>query len=108
MALILTKYIDADPTEVAERLENLVDRGVDAAADRIGADRSEIATEGINGGVRMNSGLAVLDGSELRVGGQSHLTTLTINVPWDATDKAKLLAAGAFAETIANEVALAA
>lgn len=108
MALILTKYIDADPNEVAAQLENAVGRGVDAAANRIGADRAEVSTEGIEGGVRVNSGLDVLDGSELRVGGQTHLTTITINVPWEATDNAKLLAAGAFAETIANEVALAA
>ena len=108
MVLTLTKYIDAEPTDVATKLETVIDRGVDAAANRIGADRRDISTEGITDGVRVNSGLDILDGSELVVSGQSHLTTLTINVPWQATDKAKLLAAGAFAETIANEVQLAA
>lgn len=108
MVLTLTKYIDAEPVDIAHKLEAAIDRGVEAAATRIGAEHSATTTEGIDGGVRMHSGLSALDGSELRVGGISRLTTLTINVPWEATDSTKLLAAGAFAESIATEVQLAA
>lgn len=108
MVLKLIKYIDAEPVDIARRLESAIDCGVHAAATRIGADRGDVTMEGIDGGVRVNSGLSALDGSELHVSGVSRLTTLTINVPWEATDNAKLLAAGTFAETIANEVQLAA
>ena len=64
--------------------------------------------EGIVDGVRLNSGLNILDGSELHVSGESRLTTLKITVPWEHTDKSKALAASAFAHAIANEVQLAA
>lgn len=108
MVLTLTKYIDAEPGNVAQKLEGVVGHGLQAAATRIGADRNDLRTEAIIGGLRLNGGLCILDGSELLVGGQSRLTTLTITVPWNTTDNAKLLAAGAFAEAIAAEVQLAA
>lgn len=104
MVLTLTKYLDAEAHDVAQKLEGAVGHGLDAAATRIGADRNDVATEDITDGLRVNAGLNVLDGSELHVAGDNHLTTLTINVPWDVTDNAKLLAAGAFAEAVADEV----
>ena len=106
--LTLTKYIDAEPNDVAHKLEYAVGRGLDAAATRIGALHGTVATEGIDDGLRLNGGLDLLDGSELHVTGESHLTTLTIIVPWETTNNTKLLAAGAFAETVAHEVRLAA
>lgn len=108
MVLTLTKYLDAEAHDVAQKLEGAVGHGLDVAATRIGAHRNDIATEGITDGVRVNAGLHVLDGSEVHVAGHNHLTTLTINVPWDVTDNTKLLAAGAFAEALATEVQLAA
>ena len=108
MVLTLTQYFDAEPVDVAGILEGSLDRGLDAAADRIGAARSDLVTEGIDGGFRVHAGLNVLDGSELHVSGESRLTTLKITVPWERTDNSKALAANAFAHAIANEVQLAA
>jgi len=108
MVLTLTQYFKAEAVDVAGILEGALDGGLDAAANRIGAERSHLVTEGIDGGVRVNGGLNVLDGSELRVSGNSRLTTLKITVPWEETDNSKALAANAFAEAIANEVQLAA
>jgi len=108
IALTLTQYFDAEPAEVAGLLEGSLDRGLDAAATRIGADRTELIAENVEGGIRINSGLDVLDGSELHVSGESRLTTLRISVPWERTDNSKALAATTFAEAIAQEVQLAA
>jgi len=108
MVLTLTQYFDAEPVDVANKLHSALDHGLDAAANRIGATRSDLVTEGITDGVRLNRGLNVLDGSELHVSGQSRLTTLKITIPWEHTDNSKALAASAFAHAIANEVQLAA
>ena len=63
-------------------------------------------TEQTAEGIRVRRGLQILDGSELRVGGSSRFTTLEIVVPWLAGDDngIKLLAANAFAHTVAAEV----
>lgn len=108
MVLTLTQYFDADPVEVANKLHDALGHGLDAAAERIGATRGDLVTEGIVDGVRLNGGLNILDGSELHVSGESRLTTLKITVPWEQTDNSKALAASAFAHAIANEVQLAA
>lgn len=108
MVLTLTKYIDAEPAGIAARLESVVGHGLEAAASRIGASRDDLQTEEILDGVRLTRGLGVLDGCELHVSGQSHLTKLTVTVPWEAADNSKLLAAGAFADAVATEVQLAA
>jgi hypothetical protein len=57
-------------------------------------------------GVRVLGGLDLLDGSELRVGGESRLTTLEFTIPWQEGDdhNARLLAANTFAYAIASEV----
>ena len=108
MVLTLTQYFDAEPVDVTNKLKTAVALGLDAAAERIGATRSDLVTEGITDGVRLNGGLKVLDGSELHVSGESRLTTLKITIPWENTDNSKALAASAFAHAIANEVQLAA
>lgn len=108
MVLTLTQYFDAEPGHVANKLHSALNRGLDAAADRIGATRSDLLTEGITDGVRLNGGLNILDGSEIHVSGEYRLTTLQITVPWEHTNESKALAASAFAHAIANEVQLAA
>jgi len=108
MVLTLTHYFDAEPADVTNTINNALGLGLDAAANRIGAIRSDLVTEGITDGVRLNGGLNVLDGSELHVSGESRLTTLEITVPWERTDNSKTLAANAFAAAIAHEVQLAA
>ncbi|MFK8025171.1 MAG: hypothetical protein AB8G26_14525, partial [Ilumatobacter sp.] len=59
--------------------------------------------------VQVRSGLAILDGSELRVSGEHRLTTLEVVVPWTAQDSdgKKLLAASTFIDTVASELARA-
>ena len=110
MQLILNQYIDAEPSIVAERLESAVVHGVDAAATRIDAPLRAVAAEGVEGGLRVRGGVDVLDGSELHVGGTDGFTILEFVVPWrsDGTVESKLLAANAFAHTVAHEVDAAA
>ncbi|HAY68872.1 MAG TPA: hypothetical protein DCY82_11395 [Acidimicrobiaceae bacterium] len=108
MVLTLTRYFDAEPIVVEGILAGSLDRWLDVAATRIGASRTALVTEAINGGFRVHAGLHVLDGSELHVSGESRLTTLKITIPWEHSDNSKTLAANAFAEAIADEVQLAA
>ncbi len=106
MHLILTQYLDAEPVAVASELPRAVVHGLNAAASRIAEERDDVVTEQVTGGIRVNRGLQILDGSELRVTGGNRLTTLEIIVPWTAADcrGAKLLAANTFAHTVATEV----
>ena len=110
MRLLLTRYLRADPADVANQLDHAVDRGLDAAASRIAAERDDVATEQIADGVRLHGGLQLLDGSELRVSGGHRFTLLEVVVPWTSADNdgAKLLAANTFAHTVAIEVDAAA
>ena len=110
MHLKLTQYLDADPVVVADRLQSAIAHGLDAAASRIATTRDDVVTEQVAEGIRLTSGLQMLEGSELRVSGGSRLTTLEIVVPWTAADHdgAKLLAANAFAHTVGTEVVAAA
>ena len=110
MHLTLTQYLDAEPAAVAGEIERAIVSGIDAAATRIDAVRDAIVTEPTADGIRIRRGLQILDGSELRVGGSSRFTTLEIVVPWLAGDDdgVKLLAANAFAHTVAAEVRAAA
>lgn len=110
MNLILNQYIETEPTDVADRLEVAVAHGVDAAATRIAAPRDELSTEHLTDGLRVHGGLDVLDGSELHIEGVDGLTILEFTVPWenDRSVESKLLAANAFAHTVAMEVDAAA
>ena len=107
MKLILNQYLEADPPEVAERLEAAVLHGIDAAATRIDVESADVSTEPLDEGLRVHGGLQILDGSELRIAdGGDGLTILEFEVPWANTGRieAKLLAANAFAHTVAREV----
>jgi hypothetical protein len=106
MKLILNQYVAADPPEVAERLEAAVLHGIDAAATRIDAPHNDVSTEQLDDGLRVTGGLEILDGSELRVTGIDGLTIVEFEVPWSNAGRieSKLLAANAFAHTVAREV----
>ncbi len=106
MNLTLTRYFDADPSDVAQRLEGAVVVGLDSAAKRIAARREATVIEPCTDGVRVLSGLDVLDGAELHVGGESRLTTLEFTIPWQEGDdhNARLLAVNTFAYAIDAEV----
>ena len=110
MNLILTQYIDAKPGDVASRLDDAIDHGLNVAANRIATPRQEVETEQLSEGVRIRSGLHALDGCEVRVGGGDRLTVLEFVVPWapEDSDGSKLLAANAFAHSVAIEVDAAA
>ena len=86
MHLVLTHYLDAEPSEVAERLEGAVLAGLDNAACRIAVRRGQTVTEPVADGIRVVGGLDLLDGSELRVGGETRLTTLEFTFPWRSGD----------------------
>jgi len=105
MRLILTEHLDAEPRAVADNLAKAVALGLDAAASRISEQRHELVFETVDEGLRVHQGLSLLDGSELRVSGRPHLTTLEIVVPWAVDSSgAKYLAAHTFAQTVAAEV----
>lgn len=110
MNLTLTQYIDADPGDVADSIERTLVHGLDAAASRIDAVRDDVVTEQTTTGIRIQRGLDILDGCELRVSGSPRLTTLEFFVPWTPLDSngTKLLAANTFAHAIATEVRTAA
>ena len=112
---ILTRYLDAEPGSVTDRLPEAVEHALDAAARRISvqpdhAAPDEALIEQEAGSYRVDRGLRVLEGSTLRVSGGPRLTTLEISVPWTADDREskKLLAANAFAHAVATEVDAAA
>lgn len=109
MKLTLTRYVDSAPAAVEHNLDHAVAIGLDAAAGVVG-DRAETHIEHIDHGLRVERGLAPLDGSEVRVSGTDRLTTLEIAVPWSSADAGspKLWAAVRFAETVTDEVSLAA
>lgn len=110
MKLIFNQYLETEPDAVHDRLETAVVTGIDAAARRIDAHRNDLTTEPVQDGLTVHGGLDVLDGCELRVTGTDGLTVLEFEVPWSPAGKAepKLLAANAFAHTVAREVDAAA
>ena len=110
MNLILNQYLEADAADVAERLDAAVVHGIDAAATRIAAPRADVTTEHIDDGLRVSGGVDVLDGSELHVEGVDGLTIIEFRVPWQPgrSVESKLLAANAFAHTVAKEIDAAA
>jgi hypothetical protein len=110
MRLIITQYLDAEPVDVTGKLEEAVVPGLDAAAGRVAAERSDFRIEQVAAGIRLRGGLSTLDGGELCVGGSERLTILEFSLPWAAGDGsgAKYLAANAFAHSVADAVGAAA
>jgi hypothetical protein len=108
MHLTLTQYLDTDVELVAGALDAAVVDGLDAAAERIGAERDDVTTETFHDGLRVDRGLGILEGSRIRVGGSDRLAVLEFTVPWSADDGGgngtKLLASNAFANTIAARI----
>jgi hypothetical protein len=110
MNLTLTQYIDAEPDEVSGKLDRAILHGLDAAASRITTSLDDVETEEFGDVVRIHSGLKVLNGCEVHVSGGNRLTVLEVVVPWTLVDNdgVKLLAANAFAHSVAVEVDAAA
>ncbi|MGI9621520.1 MAG: hypothetical protein ACR2PK_01690 [Acidimicrobiales bacterium] len=98
MELVFTSYLDAEPLSVRERLSTAVAPALDAAAVRVGAERELDVTHELSTGVRVCSGVRLLDGSEVRVDGEDRLVSLEVRVPWSSERREeRLLAANAFA-----------
>ena len=110
MQLILTQYVDATPDSIERDLSRFVSTALDAAADRVDAGRVQIETQEIERGLRVVAGLGVLDGSEVRVSGDDHLSAIEVVVPWSRGDAEahKLLAVNRFAWALVDEVDAAA
>jgi hypothetical protein len=110
MQLVLTRYLDSTPDAVGRELTRGVSVALDAAASRVRHNRAETRTEVIDQGLRLTSGLDVLDGAEVRFDGTERLTRVEVIVPWsgDDLDGHKLLAANRFASSLADEVLTAA
>ncbi len=110
MRLTFTHYVDASPTTVEDGLDQAVSAALDAAVEVSSDPRSADQTERIENGVRVNGGLPVLNGSEIRVSGTPGLTTIKVAVPWSEDDKGgpKLWAANRFATVVANSASFAA
>lgn len=111
MSLVLTRYLDAEPAAISADLDRAIGVALDQAAERIAVARVPTSLEDVPDGVRLNAGLDVLDGSELRVTGGPRLTTVEVTVPWDVHEDApqsKLLAANRFAHVVATELRVAA
>jgi hypothetical protein len=108
--LILTHYIATDPAAATNRLPNAIARALDSAAERVAAERVDTVTTALDDGIRVQYGLAALEGSDLHLRGIEHLTELRIEVPWIPTDSgtSKLWAANRFAGVVADELAGAA
>ena len=106
MQLVLTQYIDAETDRVAAALEGAIRPGLAAAADRIGTAHDHITTASLSDGIRVDHGVEVLEGSEIRVRGTDRLTTLEFSVPWTSDDRdgKKLLATNTFANTVATRL----
>jgi hypothetical protein len=109
MKLILTHYIDVEPEAVTARLDAAVAAGLDAAAMRSDADRSDTVTTPVEHGVHIDGGLDALNGTECTFTGTAHLTEVRVEVPWSASDSGttKLWAANRFAGVLAQHLAAA-
>lgn len=109
MKLILTHYIDAEPSTITGRLGAAVTAGLDAAADRAAAPRSTTVTTTLDDGIQIDGGLDALAGTECTLSGADHLTELRIEVPWSPDDSGttKLWAANRFAGVLAEQLAVA-
>lgn len=107
MKLILTHYIDASPATVTARLGAAVSAGLDAAASRSETDRRDTVTTTFEHGIRIDSGLDALTGTDCTFNGSEQLTELRIEVPWSPTDSGttKLWAANRFAGVMADQLA---
>ncbi len=106
MQLVLTRDIDSTPRLVDNNLHTAVYGALDAAAERVARARCETATEATPHGLRVTSGLDVLDGAEIRVGGSDRLTSVQVTVPWAGADSdgQQLLAANRFASSLIEGV----
>jgi hypothetical protein len=110
MRLLFTHYVDSTPAAVEEGLDQAISVALDAAVELLSETRDEDRTERIENGLRVNGGLSVLNGSEVRVSGTSRLTTIEVAVPWSEDDKGsqKLWAANRFATVVADTARVAA
>ena len=109
MKLILTHYIDVEPSTVTARLDAAVAAGLDAAADRSAATRSTTVTSTLDHGIHIDSGLDALAGTDCTFVGSDRLTEIRVEVPWSPTDSGtvKLWAANRFAGVLAEQLAAA-
>lgn len=110
MQLTFTRYVDNRPAVVELALDEAISTGIVAAAGRVAADVDAIHTATIEGGRRIETGLAPLEGSEVRISGHERLTVVEIAVPWSGADQQsdKLWAANRFASVVANHLSAAA
>lgn len=108
MRLTFTTYLDARVDDVAARLDGAVGHGLDEAARRVVAERLATCTEPVAGGLRLCGGLAALDGGELHLHGDEHLTVLEFELPWTPGDSGTTYrAASAFTHTVADSLVAA-
>jgi hypothetical protein len=109
MKLILTHYIDAAPATVTARLGAAVSAGLDAAASRAAAERSDTMTTTLEHGIHIDAGLDALAGTACTLSGSDLLTEVRVEVPWSPADSGttKLWAANRFAGVLAEQLAVA-
>lgn len=109
MKLTLTRYVGSGIASAQDGLERAVALALDAASERAIETRDETQTEPIDSGLRVNSGLRALNGSEVRMTETSGLTTIEVAVPWSEADKggSKLWAANRFSTVLADAVLVA-
>lgn len=106
MHLLMTQYTTADPETVEAALPAAVDRALDAAAARIGAERATTISTRDHQSLRVDAGLAELDGSSVSVVRHPKLVEIQVRVPWhDAQGRERRsLAAAAFAGDLGDTV----
>ena len=106
MHLLMTQYTTTDADTVEAALLAAVDRALDAAAARIGGDRSATVASRDDHSIRLESGLRELDGSSVSVVRHPQLVEIQVRVPWSDTDRRerRSLAAAAFAGDLGTAV----
>lgn len=107
MKLTFTHYIAADPASVAERLDDAVVAGLDAAADRTRSPRRDTVTTATDAGLHVDGGVDSLAGTHLTFVGADRFTEVRVEIPWSQVDAGttKLWAANRFAGVVADRLA---
>ena len=82
MHLLMTQYTSADPETVEAALPAAVDHALDAAAARIGAERATTVATCDDRSLRVDAGLAELDGSSVSVVRHPELVEIQVRIPW--------------------------